>query len=81
MLVKPFLGGLPIVWCNRDHAISTDFFGMTREIDRLIRSRHADMHDDRYSSGRDFDRGFSKLFPLVSRQIQGFGEMQVDAER
>ena len=39
------------------------------------------MDDDRHAAGGHLDRGFGQQLALVERQIQRFGEMQIDAER
>ena len=36
------------------------------EVDRLVRPRHADVHEDRHSSGDNLDRGFRKNLPLLT---------------
>ena len=81
MLVELFLRRLPIIGRDRHHAVGADLFGVTRELDRLVGARRADMHDHRHAAGGDLDRGFGQRLALVERQIEQFREMQIDAQR
>ncbi len=54
---------------------------MTGEIDGLVGAGRADMDHDRHPAGGRLDRGLGQALALVERQIEQFGEMQVDAER
>ena len=81
MLVEGFLRRLPIIRRDGDHAVGAGRFGVAGKVHRLIGARHADMDDDRHAAGGHFDRGFGQKLALVERQIQRFGEVQVDAQR